>query len=482
MPGLAGQPAKVQTRLVLPFFSAGRDDPPIATLIDDQLDLQASLRGQVIDPAHPDFDLARGVFNGAIARRPALIVRPLDAADVVTAIEFARAAELPLSVRGGGHNVAGHAVCEGGLMLDLRLLRGVKVDETSRVAEAGGGATWNDFDPVCQRHGLATPGGTFGTTGIAGLTLGGGIGHLNGRYGLTLDNLLQAEVVTADGQILVASEEAFPDLFWALRGGGGNFGVVTRFFYGLHEVGSLTAGLLVYDFAHASAVIRSFRDLVEETPDELTLFLILTHDRGSGDSVVVVSVCWTGDSEDARGRLESLRSTPGLLVDAVRPTSYLQLQAIFGEMPFGLRHYWKGHFIKALPDELIEFVVEHFARRRSPLGSVLIEPLQGQARRVPDEATAFANRHAAFNMSGMSIWESPDDDDEQIAWARAFGDGVGPYSSRGGGYLNYMGADEPLERVQAAFGAEKFARLGEVKREFDPDNVFRQNQNIPPAV
>jgi FAD/FMN-containing dehydrogenase len=451
-------------------------------LIDDQLDLQASLGGQVIDPAHPDFDLARGVFNGAIARRPALIVRPLDTADVVTAIEFARAAELPLSVRGGGHNVAGHAVCEGGLMLDLRLLRGVEVDEANRVAEAGGGATWNDFDPACQRHGLATPGGTFGTTGIAGLTLGGGIGHLNGRYGLTLDNLLQAEVVTADGRILLASEDAHPDLFWALRGGGGNFGVVTRFFYRLHEVGSLTAGLLVYDYANAGAVVRGFRDLVGDTPDELTIFLVIGHARASGDSVVLVSVCWSGDSEDARARLEALRSLPGLLLDGVRPASYLQLQAIFGETPFGLRHYWKGHFVSALPDELVDFVVEHFASRRSPLGGVLIEPLQGQVRRVPEDATAFANRHAAFNMSGMSTWESPDDDDEQIAWARAFGDGLGPYSSRGGGYLNYMGSDEPLERVEAAFGAEKFARLRELKRTFDPDNVFRQNQNIPPAV
>jgi FAD/FMN-containing dehydrogenase len=367
-------------------------------------------------------------------------------------------------------------------MLDLRLLRGVEVDETSRVAEAGGGATWNDFDPACQRHGLATPGGTFGTTGIAGLTLGGGIGHLNGRYGLTLDNLLQAEVVTADGRVLLTSEDAYPDLFWALRGGGGNFGVVTRFFYRLHELPPLTAGLLVYDYEHASAVMRTFRDVVEDTPDELTLFLVLGRNRETGDPVLVVSVCWTGDSEDARGRLDSLRSMPGLVFDDVRPTSYLQLQAVFGETPFGLRHYWKGHFVEALPDELIEFVVEHLADRRSLRGGVLIEPLQGQARRVPDEATAFANRHAAFNMSGMSIWESPDDDDEQIAWARAFGDGVGPYSSRGGGYLNYMGADEPLERVEAAFGAEKFARLRELKRDFDPDNIFRQNQNIPPAV
>jgi len=450
-------------------------------LIDDQLDLQASLRGQVIDPQHPDFDLARGIFNGAITRRPALIVRPIDAADVVTAIEFARAAELPLSVRGGGHNVAGHAVCEGGLMLDLRLLRGVEVDETTRVAEAGGGATWNDFDPPCQRHGLATTGGTFGTTGIGGLTLGGGIGHLMGRYGLTLDNLLQAEVVTADGRVLLASEDEHSDLFWALRGAGGNFGVVTRFFYRLHELPPLTAGLLVYDFANANAVIRSFRTVVEDAPDELTFVLVLGHDGASGAAVVVVAVCWSGDSEDARGRLDALRSMPGLLLDAVRPTSYLQLQAIFGEIPFGLRHYWKGHFVTAMPDEAIEFVVEHFARRRSPLGSVLIEPLEGQAKRVPEDATAFANRHAAFNVSGLSIWESPDDDDEQIAWARAFGDGVAPYSSRGGGYLNYMGSDEPLERVQAAFGAEKFARLREIKQKFDPDNVFRQNQNIPPA-
>jgi FAD/FMN-containing dehydrogenase len=366
-------------------------------------------------------------------------------------------------------------------MLDLRLLRAVEVDKASRVADAGGGATWNDFDPPCQRHSLATPGGTFGTTGIAGLTLGGGIGHLNGRYGLTLDNLLQAEVVTADGRILLASEVENPDLFWGLRGGGGNFGVVTRFTYRLHELGSLTAGALAYDFGHAGAVMRGFRDLVEDTPDELTLFLVLGRGRATSDNVVVVSVCWTGDSEDARGRLEALRSLPGLLLDGVRPTSYLQLQAVFGETPFGLRHYWKGHFVSALADELIEFVVEHLARRSSPLGGVLIEPLQGQAKRVPDDATAFANRHAAFNVTGMSTWESAEDDDEQIAWARAFGDGVGPYSSRGGGYVNYMGSDEPLERVAAAFGTEKFARLRELKRKFDPENLFRHNQNIPPA-
>jgi FAD/FMN-containing dehydrogenase len=451
-------------------------------LIDDQLELEASFRGQVIEPSHPDFDLARAVFNGAITRRPAVIVRPIDAADVVTAIEFSRARELPLSIRGGGHNVAGHAVCDGGLMLDLRLLRDVKVDETTRVAEAGGGATWNDFDPACQRHGLATPGGTFGTTGIGGLTLGGGIGHLIGRHGLTLDNLLQAEVVTADGRVLLAREDAHADLFWALRGGGGNFGVVTRFFYRLHELRSLTAGLLVYDFANAGAVIRGFCEVIQDTPDELTLFLILGRDRMSGDRVVAVSVCWTGTSKDAGDRLDTLRAAPGLLVDAVRPTSYLQLQGVFGEVPLGLRHYWKGHFVTAMPDELIEFAVEHFARRRSQFGTVLIEPLQGYARRVPDDATAFANRQAAFNMSGISVWESPEDDEEQIAWARAFGDGLAPYSSRGGGYLNYMGSDEPLERVQAAFGVEKFARLREIKRKFDPDNVFRQNQNIPPAA
>ena len=436
----------------------------------------------MLDRTHPEFELARVVFNGAIDRRPAVIVRPLDAADVAAAVDFARTAGLPLSVRGGGHNVAGHGVCDDGVMIDLRLMREVRADPVEQIAEAGGGATWNDFDPVCQRHGLATPGGTFGTTGVGGLTLGGGLGHLMGRHGLTLDNLIQAEVVTAGGEILLADEDSNGELFWGLRGGGGNFGVVTRFVFRLHELPALTGGLLFYDFERARDVLRGAREAAAGMPDELTIFFLLGRDRRSGQRIAAVSVCWTGSSDEARTRLESLRALPGLLVDGVRPMSYLQLQGIFGEIPFGLRHYWKGHFVTGLPDELIDFVIEHFAKRTSPRGTVLIEPLQGFATRVPDDTTAFANRHAAFNVSGMSIWEAPDEDDEQVAWAREFGEGIQAYSSRGGGYLNYMGRDEPLERVEAAFGAEKFARLRELKRACDPGNLFRQNQNIPPAA
>ena len=450
-------------------------------MLDRHLELAAAFRGQVLDRTHPEFELARAVFNGAIDRRPAVIVRPLDAADVAVAVDFARTAGLALSVRGGGHNVAGHGVCDDGVMIDLRLMREVRVDPVEQIAEAGGGATWIDFDPACQRHGLATPGGTFGTTGVGGLTLGGGLGHLMGRHGLTLDNLLQAEVVTAGGDILLADEATNGDLFWGLRGGGGNFGVVTRFIFRVHELPPVTGGVLVYDFDRAREVLRGARDAAAGTPDELTTFFLLGRDRATGQRIALVSVCWTGSSEDARSRLEALRSLPGLLVDAVRPMSYLQLQSIFGEIPFGLRHYWKGHFVTGLPDELIDFVVEHYARRTSPLGAVLIEPLHGYATRVPDGATAFANRHAAFNLSGLSVWDSPTDDEEQIAWARAFAEGIEPHSSRGGGYLNYMARDEPLERVEAAFGAEKFARLRELKRAYDPGNLFRQNQNIPPA-
>jgi FAD/FMN-containing dehydrogenase len=450
--------------------------------LEGHLDLMASVRGQVLDRTHPEFDLARAVFNGMIVRSPELIVRPLDASDVSAAIEFARSSGLPLSVRGGGHSVSGHGVCDDGLMLDLRLMREVKVDPAERAAEAGGGAAWNDFDPACQRHGLATTGGTFGTTGVGGLTLGGGLGHLMGRYGLTLDNLLQAEVVTASGDIVVADEKTNDDLFWGLRGGGGNFGVVTRFVFRLHDVPQLTAGLLIYDFARATEVLRAAREIVKDSPDELTPFFLFARDGASGERIVVVSVCWNGSSEDAATRLDLLRAIPGLAADLVRPMSYVQIQGIFGEIPYGLRHYWKGHFVTGLPDELIDFMVEHFARRTSPLGSILVEPLLGYATRVPDDATAFANRHAAFNLSGISVWESPEDDEAQVAWARDFADGISPYSSRGGGYVNYMAGDEPLERVEAAFGAEKFARLRELKRKYDPDNLFRQNQNIPPAT
>jgi len=452
----------------------------MALLADPRSGL-AAFRGQVIDRAHPEFELARGVFNGAVDRRPTLIVRPLDAGDVQAAIQLARTEGLPLSIRGGGHNVAGHAVCEDGMMIDLRLMRDVRVDVASRSVEAGGGSTWNDFDPACQRHGLATPGGTFGTTGVGGLTLGGGLGHLMGQRGLTLDNLIGAEVVTAGGAVLVVDEHEHGDLFWALRGGGGNFGVVTRFVFRVHDVPQLVGGLLQYDFARAGEIIRRVRALLDGQPDELTLFFVFVRDGPGGERRVLISVCWTGSSEEARSRLDELRSLPGLVHDWVRPLSYLQLQNSFGEIPFGFRHYWKGHFVRELPDDTIDFLVEHYARRSSPLGTVLIEPLQGYATRVPEEATAFANRGAAFNVSGIAAWQSADEDDAQKAWARELADGVAPYSYRGGGYLNYMTRDEPLERVEAAFGAEKFARLREIKRRYDPDNLFRQNQNIPPA-
>jgi len=453
----------------------------MAVEVTGRQQLEQSLRGQLVWPESADYDLARAVYNGAIDRRPALIVRPLDAADVAAAVEFARAERLAVSVRGGGHSVAGHAVADDALMIDLRLMRDVRVDAPRRRADAGGGATWNDLDPPCQRHGLATPGGTFGTTGIGGLTLGGGIGHLIGRHGLTLDNLVEAEVVTADGRVVVASDEQNAELFWGLRGGGGNFGVVTRFTYDLHEVGALEGGLLVYDVRQAGEVLRRFRDAVDGTPDELTLFLVIGGNRATGEMVVVVSVCWSGSSEDARARLERLRSAPGLLTDGVRTTSYLRLQGVYGESPCGLRQYWKGHFVSGMPDELIDLLVEHFTQRRSPGGGLLIEPLHGRATRVADDATAFAHRGAKFNMTGMSTWASTADDAEEITWVRTFADGIEPYSARGGGYVNYMAGDEPLERVEAAFGAERFARLRQLKRQFDPENLFRLNQNIPPA-
>ena len=378
--------------------------------------------------------------------------------------------------------MAGHSVCDDGVVIDLSRIRDVHVDPVERTAEAGGGATWNDFDAACQRHGLATPGGTFGTTGIAGLTLGGGLGHLMGRFGLTLDNLVRAEVVTAGGEILLADEGTNSDLFWALRGGGGNFGVVTRFVYRLHEVRGLAAGgLLTYDFARAGEVLRRAREIVDGTPDELTSFFLFGRDGATGERHVAVTVCWTGSSDDARARLEALQAIPGLINDGVRPMSYLQLQGIFGEIPVGVRHYWKGHFVSELADDLIDFLVQQFATRTTPIGTILMEPVQGYATRVPDEATAFANRYG-YNVTAVGVWLSPDDDETEIAWSRACAEGISPYSSRGGGYLNYMGRDEPLERVEAAFGAEKFARLRQIKRRYDPDNVFRQNQNIPPAT
>jgi FAD/FMN-containing dehydrogenase len=347
------------------------------------------------------------------------------------------------------------------------------------VARAGGGAVWRTFDAAAQAHGLAVPGGTFATTGVGGLTLGGGIGFLIGRLGLTCDSLVGAEVVTVDGDVIVASEDDHADLFWALRGGGGNFGVVTRFDFALHPVREVVAGFLVYAYESAREALRIFRDVALAAPDDFSIQSQIGESSKTGERSFVVIVCSSGEDPEPEG-LRLLRKAPGLQADDVRRRSYLELQSQL-DLPFGLRHYWKGHFVHTLPDTAIDDLCARFEASEQAPGAVLIEAIHGAAARVPGDATAVGFREAAFNVSALGIWEGASLDDVGVAWARETAAAVEPHSLQGGGYLNYMQADEPADRVRAAFGAERFERLREVKRRYDPGNVLRFNQNIPPA-
>jgi FAD/FMN-containing dehydrogenase len=434
--------------------------------------------GELLTDDHPAYDEARTTFNALVDRRPVAIARCRTAADVVLVLGIAAEHGLPVAVRGGGHNVAGHAVCDGGLVIELSGMDAVEVDPEARIARAGGGATWRVFDAATQAHGLAAPGGTFGTTGVGGLTLGGGIGFLIGRYGLSCDNLVGAEIVTVSGTVLEASEERHAELFWALRGGGGNFGVVTRLDFRLQPVDEVLGGVLIWPFAAASEPLRVFRDVALVAPDDFSTQAVLGHSTATGECMLAVVVCSTGPDEEPE-LLRRLRRVEGMQADEVRRRPYLELQSMF-DMPFGLRHYWKGHFVRELPDPLLDDLERAIDAERQR-GAILIEAIHGAAARVPRGATPIGFRDAAFNVSTLGIWRDPAADEEQIAWARSTAAAAAPYSLQGGGYLNYMQADEPVERVRAAYGVETFERLRAVKRQYDPENTLRFNQNVPPA-
>jgi FAD/FMN-containing dehydrogenase len=441
-------------------------------------ELRQRHRGQVITPEDDTYDAARATFNGMIDRMPELVTRPLDADDVVTAVSFAVDSELPVAVRGGGHGVAGHCVGDGSLVVDLRLMREITVDPGARTATCGGGALWEDLDPPCQRHGLATPGGTFGDTGVAGLTLGGGIGHLIGMHGLTLDNLVGATVVTADGSIVRASEEKNGDLFWALRGGGGNFGVVVDFTFRLHPVGQLLGGLFLYGADSAHKALATWRELMVEAGDELSCFAMVGRERVGAEAGVVVSAAFLGGVDEGREAVRGLLEASPVR-DGVRPMYYPELQEIFGRQPFGMRNYWSGRFLRELPDELIERGVDPFLESDRP-GGILFEPIHGAAARVPPEATAFAGREARFNATFVSSWLDEQEDREQIQQARDFSAALAPWTV-GGGYLNYV-SEATGDGLETEYGAERLARLRAVKARYDPANVFRFNHNIKPAA
>jgi FAD/FMN-containing dehydrogenase len=438
-------------------------------------ELRGSVAGAVVGPGDAGYDGARRCFNALVDRRPTVIILCSNAEDVATAFDFARTQGLEVAVRGGGHNPAGHCVLDGGLVIDLSLMRAVEVDAESRVARSQGGATWLDFDTSTQASGLVTPGGVVTSTGVAGLTFGGGIGHLTAQHGLTCDNLLGAEVVTPSGSVVRAGDDEDSDLLWGLRGGGGNFGVATRLEFRLHPLERVVGGRLVYAGPGVRDVIRLYRDIVADVPRDLSCGAVLAVDD-SLRPFLIVGPCYTGSDGDPEW-LRRLRDAPGLVDDRVREHSYISQQHVFNSPYAEERHYWKNAFVPELADELIDELLNRIQAMGRPPGQILFESLHGAAKDTTDGPIAF--RHAAFNVSATATWRDPTVDDEHIAWARDTTAAIGPWSV-GGGYANYMQADEPIERVRAAFGDEAFGRLQELKTRYDRDNILRRNQNIPP--
>ena len=388
-------------------------------------DLRAALSCEVILHADEAFDEARAIFNATIDRRPVAIVRPRSTDEVVAAVRWARDAGVPIAVRGGGHNVAGHAVAEGSVVIDLRRCREIVVDPAGRRVSVGGGALWVDVDLATTAHGLAMTGGTFGDTGVGGLTLGGGLGFLMGTGGLTCDHLVRAEVVTADGSVVIAGEDGDPELLWALRGGGGNFGVVTRFEFALRPIGPLYAGYLSVPLASADLTMKMIAELAHDMPDELVFFaggpgFLDEEAAAAGKSTPLtfsVTVVYQGTPEAGEAAIRPLRSLP-VVGDGLAVMTYLEVQAMAGQLPFGLRHYWKGHFLRDLDGSAIAASVAAMDRAVDSASFVLLETLNGAARIEPPDGAAFGQREARWNVSAIAIWEDPAEDDAQIAWAR----------------------------------------------------------------
>jgi len=432
------------------------------------------------------YDEARAVFNAGIDRRPAVIARCVTPADVAEALRVAREGGLAVAVRAGGHSVAGFSVNDGGLVIDVRPMTDIRVDREARTVTVGAGATWGQFDAATQQVGLATTGGRVSTTGVAGLTLGGGSGWLERRFGLTCDSLLAVDLVTADGVPVTASATEEPELFWGLHGGGGNFGVATSFTFRLHPVGpEVLAGLLIWPGTVGRDVALAYRDLAYAAPEELGSALVFltgppepfVPEHLQGTTVAAVAVLWSGNSDDGADVLQPWR---GLRpeVDLVGPMPYATFQSMLDDPP-GFHQYWSGDYHDAMPDEAVDVFVKYGSDRPSPLTQQLMVPWGGAVARVPEDATPLARRDAAWITHPFATWSDPTDTDVNVAWARNFRRDVARFAN-GGVYLNFIG-EEGQERIRAAYGPEKYARLAAIKRRFDPENVFRGNQNIEPA-
>jgi FAD binding domain/Berberine and berberine like len=435
--------------------------------------------GEVVCPGDPGYDTAREVFNGMIDRRPLAVIRAVEASDVVGCISFARRHDLALSVRGGGHSVAGNAVRDGAVMLDLSGMTAVRVDPETQTVRAGPGLTLGELDRATQAFGLATTLGVVSTTGIAGLTLGGGLGWLNGRYGLACDNLISADVATADGQLLRASAQENEDLFWGIRGGGGNFGVVTSFEYQLHPVDLVLAGGLSYPGDMAPRVLRYYDDFVKTAPDELSTAASLGLSP-AGEPTLSIAVCFCGPIDDGERVLRPLRTFQSPLDDGIQPMPYTVLQSARDEgFPFGRLHYWKSGWLREVTDGAIQTLLRFLAQMPSSASGVGLQQLHGAASRVAPSATAFPHRAEQYDFLIGSQWSDATDSDRNVQWTRALFEAMQPHLEESV-YVNNLG-DEGPGRVQAAYG-ENYPRLAAIKKAYDPDNLFRSNQNIDPST
>lgn len=443
--------------------------------------LRGSFSGELLERAGTGYDEARKVHNGLIDRRPALIARCRTAGDVAAAVKHARDAGLDITVKGGGHNVAGRAVADDALMIDLSLMKEIEVDPAARTARAGGGVVWNELDAATAGHGLAVTGGAISTTGIAGLTLGGGLGWLMAAYGLAADNLLGVELVTADGELATVTAASHPDLFWALQGGGGNFGIATTFEYRLHPVEMVTGGLIAHPFDAAPDVLRFYREAAGAASDELTVFAGVVHaPDGSGTKLAAMIVFHTGTPEQAEQDLAPFKSWGEPIMVEVGPMPYRVMNTILdAAYPAGALNYWLSSFTSGLPDALIDTVVERFATVPSPMTAILFEQFHGAVTRVAVTDTAVPHRDKGWNLLIPSVWVDPAETAVNIAWTKETFAAVKPHLA-GGRWLNYLGDDQADDAIRAAYGPN-YARLAEIKRRYDPDNVFRHNHNIPPA-
>jgi FAD/FMN-containing dehydrogenase len=451
-----------------------------ATDTEQLEELRAGFSGSIIDAQTDGYDTARRVHNGLIDRRPALIARCQNAADIADAIRFARANDLGISVRGGGHNVAGRAVADDALMIDLSPMKGIRVDPAARTLRAQGGVIWRELNRETAVHGLAVTGGAISTTGIAGLTLGGGLGWLMAKHGLAADNLLGVELVTADGDIVDVTADSDPDLFWALRGGGGNFGIAASFEYRLHPLQMVVGGLIVHPIDAAAEMLRFYRDAAGAASDDLTVFAAVVHaPDGSGMKIAGMVVFHTGTPEEAERELAPFKSWGSPLMVEVGPMPYPAMNTILDDgYPAGSLNYWLSSFTAGIPDELIDVIVDRFQTVPSPMTAILLEQFHGAVCRVGVEDTAVPHRETGWNLLIPSVWLDPADTDANIAWTRETHAALAPHLTDRR-WLNYLGDDQGPDAIRGAYGPN-YDRLVAVKRKHDPDNVFRHNHNIAP--